>query len=238
MADVQAPRRLTPKGLETRDRIVRAAADLIFAHGVASTSIDDVRKAAGVSGSQMTHYFQDKRSLVRAVIVFHEENVMSQHRQPELGGLDSFEALELWAEQNIARQRDPNGLGGRGFGSLAGEVAETDPGIRADLAGGFVRWEALFRYGLQAMRDRGDLRPDADPAVLAAGLLASLQGGMLLARTTHDVRHLESALGAALEHVRSYAAAPDPASSRALAGAATCGAGSGRAITGKVLPLR
>jgi AcrR family transcriptional regulator len=211
MADVQAPRRLTAKGRETRDRIVRAAADLIFAHGVASTSIDDVRKAAGVSGSQMTHYFRDKLSLVRAVITFHEENVMSQHRQPELGGLDSFGALELCAEQNIARQRDANGVGGPGFSSLAGEVAETDPGIRADLAGGFVRWEALFRYGLQAMRDRGDLRPDADPAVLATGLLASLQGGMLLARTTRDVRYLESALGAALEHVRSYAAAPDPA---------------------------
>jgi TetR/AcrR family transcriptional regulator, transcriptional repressor for nem operon len=213
MADVQAPRRLTPKGRETRDRIVRAAADLIFAHGVASTSIDDVRQAAGASGSQMTHYFPDKRSLVRAVIAFHEENVMSQHRQPELGGLDSFEALELCAEHNIARQRDASGIGSRGLSSLAGEVAETDPGIRADLAGGFVRWEALFRYGLQAMRDRGQLRPDADPAVLAAGLLASLQGGMLLARTTRDVRYLESALGAALEHVRSYAAAPDPAGS-------------------------
>jgi hypothetical protein len=36
---------------------------------------------------------------------------------------------------------------------------------------------------------------------------------MLLARTTRDVRYLESALGAALEHVRSYAAAPDPAAS-------------------------
>jgi TetR/AcrR family transcriptional repressor of nem operon len=214
MADVQAAQRLTPKGRATRERIVKTAAGLFFAQGVASTSIDDVRKAAGVSGSQMTHYFQDKRSLVRAVIDFQTESVISQHQQPELGGLDSFQALELWAQQNVARQREATCIGGCGFGSLAGELAEADPGIRADLAAGFTRWEALFRDGLHAMRDRGDLRPEADPAVLAAGLLAALQGGMLLTQTTRDVRHLEAALEAALDHVRSYASTPRPADSR------------------------
>src|SRR5258707_276771 len=59
--------RLTRKGQATKERITKIAADLIFDRGVAGTSIDDVRKAAEVSGSQMTHYFADKRSLVRAV---------------------------------------------------------------------------------------------------------------------------------------------------------------------------
>jgi AcrR family transcriptional regulator len=210
VADIEVPPRLTPKGRATRERIVRTAADLIFRQGVAGTSIDDVRKAAGVSGSQMTHYFQDKRSLVRAVVAWQADNVIGQHQQPNLGRLDSFEALELWAEQNIARQRELNCEGGCGFGSLAGELAETDPETRSDLAAGFTRWEALFRNGLQAMRDRGELHPDADPAVLAAGLLASLQGGMLLTQTTRDIRHVEAAVKAALDHVRSYAAVPTP----------------------------
>jgi AcrR family transcriptional regulator len=210
MSDVEAPTRLTPKGRATRERIVQTAADLMSRQGVTGTSIDDVRKAAGVSGSQMTHYFQDKRSLVRAVITWQADTVIGLHQQPALGGLDSFEALELWAELNIARQRELNCEGGCSFGSLAGELAETDPDTRADLAAGFTRWEALFRNGLQAMRDRGDLRPGADPAVLAAGLLASLQGGMLLTQTTRDIRHVEAALKAALDHVRSYAAIPGP----------------------------
>jgi TetR/AcrR family transcriptional repressor of nem operon len=176
--------------------------------GVAGTSIDDVRRVAGVSGSQMTHYFQDKRSLVRAVIAMQADTVIGLHQQPVLGRLDSFEALELWAEQNIARQREANCEGGCNFGSLAGELAETDAETRADLAAGFTRWEALFREGLQAMLDRGELRPDADPALLAAGLLAALQGGMLLTKTTRDIRHLKAALKTAVDHVRSYAAVP------------------------------
>jgi AcrR family transcriptional regulator len=209
MTDVEEARRLTPKGRATRERIVQTAADLMFRQGVAGTSIDDVRRAAGVSGSQMTHYFQDKRSLVRDVIAWQADAVIGLHQQPALGGLDSFEALELWAELNIARQRELNCEGGCSFGSLAGELAEADAETRADLAAGFTRWETLFRNGLQAMRDRGELRPDADPDMLAAGLLASLQGGMLLTQTTRDIRHVEAALKTALDHIRSYAASPD-----------------------------
>ena len=208
MGDAEDPAQLTPKGRATKERIVKAAADLIFRRGVAGTSIDDVRKAAGVSGSQMTHYFQDKRSLVRAVIAWQADTVIGLHQQPALGRLDSFEALDLWADLNIARQRELNCEGGCSFGSLAGELAETAAETRADLAVGFTRWETLFRDGLQAMRDRGDLRPGADPGLLAAGLLAALQGGMLLTQTTRDVRHVEAALKAAVDHVRSYATVP------------------------------
>ena len=57
------------------------------------------------------------------------------------------------------------------------------------------------------MRARGDLRPEADPAELAAGLLAALQGGTLLSQITRDIRHLEAALKAAVDHVRTYAEA-------------------------------
>ena len=206
MGETEELARLTPKGRATRDRIVKTAADLIFRQGVAGTSIDDVRKATGVSGSQMTHYFRDKRSLVRAVIAWQADTVIGLHQQPSLGRLDTFEALDLWAELNIGRQRELNCEGGCSFGSLAGELAETDAETRADLAAGFTRWEALFRDGLQAMRDRGDLRPEADPAELAAGLLAALQGGMLLTQVTRDIRHVEAALKTALAHVRSFAA--------------------------------
>ena len=62
-----SPRRLTRKG-QDRQRIVDAAAALIFEQGVAHTTIEDVRAAADVSSSQLYHYFDDKPALVRAVV--------------------------------------------------------------------------------------------------------------------------------------------------------------------------
>lgn len=198
--------RLTPKGRATRERIIRTAAGLIFEHGVAGTSVEDVRVAAAVSGSQMTHYFQDKRSLIRAVVAWQADTVLALHQMPVLGELDSFEALDLWVELNLARQRSRHCQGGCTFGSLAGELAESDADTRADLAAGFQRWEALFRRGLRLMRQRGDLRPDADPDELALGLLAALQGGMLLSQTQRAIDPLAAALTAVLAHIRTFEA--------------------------------
>lgn len=223
MTDAGEQPRLTPKGRATKERIVRTAADLIFRFGIAGTSIDDVRRAAGVSGSQMTHYFQDKRSLVRAVITLQADTVEAVHRQPALGKLDSFEALDLWAQLNVAAQRRTNCEGGCGFGSLAGELAQTDEETRADLAAGFARWETLLRDGLQAMRDRGELRADADPDELAIGLLSALQGGMLLSQTTRDIHYVEAALATAVHHVRSFAADPDTSALHDHSGRAQAG---------------
>jgi TetR/AcrR family transcriptional repressor of nem operon len=206
MTDTGESQRLTPKGRATRERIVKTAADLISRQGVTGTSIDDVRKAAGISGSQMTHYFRDKRSLVRAVIAMQADIVTDLSQQPGLGELDSLDAFEQWARLCLSRQREDNDRGGSGFGALARELAEADAEIRADLAAGFLRWEELFCRRLQAMRDRGELRPDADSAELASGLLAFLQGGMLLTQITRDIRHLEGALKSAIALIRSYAA--------------------------------
>jgi TetR/AcrR family transcriptional regulator, transcriptional repressor for nem operon len=205
MTDIDGATRLTPKGRATRDRIVATAAGLIFEHGVAGTSIDDVRKTAGVSGSQMTHYFTDKRSLIRAVVAWQADSVVELHRMPDLGELDTFEALDLWVELNIARQKRQSCEGGCRFGSLAGELAEQDPETRSDLARGFDRWEALFRHGLKLMKQRGALRPDANPDDLALGLLSALQGGLLLTQTKRDIRPLEAALKTMMAHVRSFA---------------------------------
>src|SRR6202011_3342768 len=46
-----AGRPLTRRGRETRQRIVAAASELMFDNGVAETTLEDIRAAAGVSGS-------------------------------------------------------------------------------------------------------------------------------------------------------------------------------------------
>lgn len=204
----KAPRRLTRKGLQTRNRILGAAAELILKQGVAGTQIDDVRTSAGVSGSQMTHYFRDKRALVQDVIAWQAGNTLEAHRHPALGRLDSFEAWRRWAEMIVERQTGRGFRGGCEFGSLAGQLVESEPELRPDLAEGYERWLDLFREGLQLMHDRGDLLPSADPDVLANALLAALQGGLLLAQTLRRADPLRDSLQAAVAHLESFAATP------------------------------
>jgi len=188
------PRPLTRKGQETRQRIVDAAAALIFQRGVAHTTIDEVRAAAEVSSSQLYHYFDDKPALVRAV-VDHQADTM-------VGGQETFdfstlEGLQAWRDFVIAAQREHHCIGGCPIGSLGGELAETDPDARAHVAEGFKRWEATIQSGLREMHARGELA--ADPDALALALLAALQGGLLLTKIKRDTAPLEAALDAMLE---------------------------------------
>src|SRR5438270_720459 len=84
----------------------------------------------------------------------------------------------------------------------------SDGRARELLAGGFDRWEAAFREGLDAMRTNGLLRAEADTHGLALTLLAALQGGLLLSRTRRDAAPLEVALDGALATIRAAAAEP------------------------------
>lgn len=193
---------LTAKGRATRARILAVAANLVLTHGVAGTQIEDVRKAAGVSGSQMTHYFRDKRTLIKDVIAWQADKMLQLPQGPEL---DSFAAWQRWAELVVERQTARHFQGGCDFGSLAGQLVESDDETRGDLAAGFERWLELCRRGLDSMRARGDLREDADTDVLAQSLLAALQGGLLLTQTLRRADPLRNSLDAALTYLGSYA---------------------------------
>ena len=191
-----SPRRLTRKGQQTRQRIVNAAADLIFEQGVAHTTIEDVRAAADVSSSQLYHYFDGKPALVRAVIEHQADTVVGGQ---ETFDLSSLNGLRAWRDWVIEHQRELDCSGGCPIGSLGSELAETDSEARAEVSDGFKRWETTIQNGLREMHARGRLAHDADPDTLALALLAALQGGLLLTQIQRDTKPLEAALNAMLD---------------------------------------
>jgi TetR/AcrR family transcriptional regulator, transcriptional repressor for nem operon len=194
--------KLTRKGEATRERILESAAELIYRHGVQGTSNDALRRAAGVSGSQLTHYFPDKESLVRAALAWRAESMMGLRDDPPRGPLDNMAALRAWADTYVG---NPDVVaGGCSFGSLAAEVLKSDLDVSDAIAEGFARWRTQFRDGFTAMRNRGQLRADADPDQIATSLMAAFQGGLLLTQAARDVQPLREALDAALTYVASY----------------------------------
>jgi AcrR family transcriptional regulator len=196
-----AAEKLTPKGRATRERIVAAAAELMSRRGVARTTIEDIREAAAVSTSQMYHYFADKGDLVAAVIDFQTDRVLAvQHL-----GLDRLECLEdlrRWRDIMVDIMRQLGFVGGCPIGSLANELAETDPLARAHVARSFVQWESMIRDGLNAIAARGELPDGTEVDNLALAMLAAIQGGLLLSQVRRDTAPLEAAVDTMIEHLR------------------------------------
>ena len=166
--------------------------------------MDHVIERAGVSKSQLYHYFEDRSALLRAVIAHNLEGVLDAQK-PHIDSLDSWKAIRSWFDALVALQGERQARGGCAIGSLVGQLAEVDEQARCDLAASFARWERHLSDGLRAMQARGSLRARADPDRLAVATLASLQGGLLLTQVRRDPGQLRVALDAAYVHLRSHA---------------------------------
>lgn len=199
VTDLHVPR-LTAKGQATRDRIVAAAAGLMFERGVAGTSINEVQAAAGVSASQLYHYFADKRAMVRAVIAWQTETVVGG-QEPLFAALDSLDALRQWRDVVVDLQVQRRCTGGCPLATLASELVASDEDARLELREAFARWSAGLASGLHRMKDRGELPVDADPDRLGVAVLAAAQGGLMLAQVERDPAPLAIALDTMLGHL-------------------------------------
>jgi len=126
---------------------VEEAAALIHERGVAATTLEDVKVAAEVSGSQMYHYFPDKDELVQAVIDYQADAIVSRQRQ----ALEGAKGVDAWRNMVITAARRTKGKGGCQLGSLVGQLSECDPEARALLAAGFDQWTAALSEGLRSL---------------------------------------------------------------------------------------
>jgi len=169
---------------------VEAAAALIHERGVAGTTLEDVKVAAEVSGSQMYHYFPEKNELVQAVID-HQADTIVKHQGH---ALRSAKGVEAWRKFVITQAKRTQAKGGCPLGSLVSQLAESDPEARALIAAGFDQWAAVISDGLRTLHADGKLPSDIDPDDLATTLLATLEGGTLLAQARGSSHPFETAV--------------------------------------------
>jgi AcrR family transcriptional regulator len=196
MSDTTSTRpRLTAKGERVRTRIVEAAAALVHERGVAATTLDDVKVAAEVSGSQLYHYFPDKSELLHAVIGYHADAIVNGQRHVMLSGRDGLEAWRTLLVSGVGHAPE----GGCPLGSLGGQLAETDPEARALIADAFERWSTALGEGLRRLHAEGKLPTSIDPDDLSTTLLATVQGGLLLAQMQRNSRPFETAVDTLLK---------------------------------------
>src|SRR6266487_2523133 len=193
----------TRRGRASRERIVERAAELFAERGIAGTSLDEVLAAAKAGKGQFYHYFRSRDELAAAAVGHRCAQVVAGLTQA-LGGVSSLAGLEQ-ALAGFVAGFEQMGMPGCPIGTLATEVAGRNEAARLQAAAGFDAWEQLLAGALERMRQRGELRADAAPAVLATGLLAAIEGGMALSQARRDMASLRIAVDAGITHLRTWA---------------------------------
>lgn len=185
----------TDRGRATVSRVLESACVLFAKQGVRATTLDEIGAAAGVGRGQLYHFFAGKADLVADVVALQVEQVIAS-MQPSFDAMSTAADVRAWCDDAVSSYASSNDPIRCPIGSLVHELDHGEGPARDALKAGFARWEALFAEGLRRVADNGDLIAGADPSLLAHGLLAAYQGGVLLADVSGDVEPLQRALEA------------------------------------------
>lgn len=195
----------TRPSTDTRERIVVAAAELFRRQGYAGTGMKQIAALAEAPFGSIYHFFPGGKSelgeevIRRAGTFFAALGTYVVDPEPDL--VSGVRAFFDGAAETV---RETGYEDACPIAAIALEVASTDPELRAATADVFGDWIEMF-----ALRLRGAGVEAGEAGRLATLLLASLEGGFLLARSRRDERPLET-IGTYMAGLVSAAIAPSP----------------------------
>jgi TetR/AcrR family transcriptional regulator, transcriptional repressor for nem operon len=194
---------------ETRDRLITVAMKLFHQKGYGATSIQDVLHEAGVHAGSLYHAFPTKQELLLAVLERYRDGLYQMLLSPAWKGIaDPIERIFAL----LARYREAlvstDCTYGCPIGSLALELHEPDPPVRALLAVNFDGWTAAIE---QCLKDAGSrIRKDVNKAELASFVLTVMEGGVMQARTHRTIKSFDAAVRRLRDYFARLEAAATP----------------------------
>jgi AcrR family transcriptional regulator len=195
-------KRLSKKGHATRERILRAAADLFHRQGVHLTSPNDILRESRTGKSQFYHYFKSKEDLIHQVVQNFIAEIRSG-RAPISYKIRSWDHLKTWFESQARLQEQYGMSRGCPYGTIASELTENDDLLRQDLTLLFeLVGHELARFFLQE-KASGRLEARVSEAELANFCLTSIQGTLLIGKVRRDREMVDTSIRHALRYLQS-----------------------------------
>ena len=185
-----------PDVVETRMEVLRAVARLIGEHGIDGMTMRQISRAAGMSTGTINYHFTNKRGLILAAL---DAAPATPAQQEDGGPLDRIHGLFrgfilddpdrrawwlFWVEVTAQATRDAD-LRDRQRNRMEAQRREV---------------EDLVTLGMQ----RGELRPELDPTLIAEPLLALAHGLVLQQLVSPDaatVRRASDAIEGSLREI-------------------------------------
>jgi len=189
------------KVLNTRVRLIESARYLFWERGFAGTSMADLLNHAGVNSGSFYHFFESKEALLRAVL---EEYLLALRPlviEPAFAQTDEPVA-RIFAILGGYRERilQTDCKYGCPLGRLALEIDPENRPAHKLIAENFQNWIGVVRECLGQIRDR--LPGNTDLDALSTYVLAVMEGGVMLSRSSRSVEPFDRAVKQLHEHFR------------------------------------
>ena len=186
----------------TADRILDAGQELIQTGGFSAMSFQGIASEVGIRKPSIIHHFPTKAELGVAIIRRYRDTFASQLQQISKDpAKSSWDALEFYFSPYLFLASTPDKV--CLCGALSGEIPALPEVMRVEVKQ-FIeahqRWlEEILREGAE----RGELVLIDSPKSLSRVIFNSLQGSLLVRRSTEDVSQLKEIINAMRKLVKS-----------------------------------
>ena len=190
--------------MSTRERLIESTRALLWERGYVATSPKNIQQLADAGQGSMYHHFSGKEELARVAVDRTAEEMRTVVDAVLSGPGTALERISAY----LRRERDV--LKGCPIGRLTQDpdvmatpllvapVEETFTWLRERLA-------ALVAEGVA----EGEIRDGIDPAATAATIVATLQGGYVLARAADNPKTFQLAVDGVLALLAAHSVSKD-----------------------------
>lgn len=190
----------TAKGRETREGILRRAADIFNTRGYFGTSISDVLAATGLEKGGLYNHFTSKDQLALEAFDYAVARVRERYRAALSDKTHAAERLLAIVEGFASANSKPAVKGGCPILNTAIEADDAHPELRERARKAMDDWQTSIVEIAKRGVASGELRREIDPETIASIITATLEGALMLSKLFSDGAHLRRAV----EHLTTF----------------------------------
>ncbi|MFW0884440.1 TetR/AcrR family transcriptional regulator [Candidatus Acidulodesulfobacterium sp. H_13] len=186
-----------------RNRIIKKSYLLILNKGYKGTTIDDILNEAGVSKGSFYYYFASKRDIAKAIIdEIIKEEFLTVWRNVHKG---EDPVKNIIKKINMSYDKKGNHYSSTGcpLGNLIVEFSSVDIEFSKKTDSILKMWSSYIRKALDKSLRLGILNANFNPEKVADFLVASMEGCILAAKSSHDKKKLRNCFDSMINYLKS-----------------------------------
>lgn len=187
------------KGARTRRRIIERAAVLFNTRGVAGASMAEVSEATGLEKGGVYNHFATKQELACEAFDYAASLVCDRIEKAMASQTDAPARLRAFLDVYRRTNERPLLAGGCPLMNTAIEADDTNPELRRRARAAIERWRRSIAATLEDGMRAGEIVP-IDAGAVASTIVATVEGGVMLAKLYGDGTHIR----AAIDHLASF----------------------------------
>ncbi len=189
------------KSEETRQHIIEKASVLFNKLGYEGTSLNDITEAVGMTKGAIYGNFKNKDEIALECLNYN----MKQITEPITREIkEQFTAIDKLKAYANAYKKYFNGIVAMGGCPLLNAATDSDDGnplLRKRVLDYIKMWHDTVVHITKRGIRRNEINRETDPESFASLFITLIEGGIMLAKTTGDKKHIDKAISHIIEHI-------------------------------------